>query len=516
MLNTKVLTYISSFTRMSMKKHKSNVKSLIWNFFNEIPNSDRLAVCTLCKHKLSFKSTSSNLKKHMIKSHPTIKLSDDRETRSNSGQETHKSQVSPSTVVMPSSSPTIDEPEDLHHQTSSLVSSTSRTYSIPMEQSMRQTSVNTFLKRKIGVGARKGIDKVLMRLFTGDFQPFSVVEDAGFKAFVSALNPSYQLPSRRTITNSLLPAAYEEVYNEVKEEMRNVKAITLTTDCWTSRNTENYFGVTGHYITENFEAKSVLLDCSCFEGSHSSQNLADALNKVIDEWGLQQKVVLVVSDNAANITKAVKDILHLNHFGCFAHTINLIAKDSLELEEVNTILDKVKQIVGHFKRSTTSMAKFMDQQKLLQNEPRKLIQCAPTRWNSIFYMLERFTCLEQPVRTTMALLNKDFPIISNEEWEFMRELVSVLKPLENVTVFTSAEKYVTASSVIVIIDGLLDVYSRMQQKQVPHLTVSASNLLKAVIKKIFNGISHRFCNLENSNTVKPDNFAHCSNQYKYI
>lgn len=61
-------------------------------------------------------------------------------------------------------------------------------------------------------------------------------------------------------------------------------------------------------------------------------------------------------------------------------------------------------------------------------------------------MLEGFSELEEPVRTTMVLLNKDFPILTHEEWEFIRELVIVFKPLETVTVYISGEKYATVSS----------------------------------------------------------------------
>lgn len=40
------------------------------------------------------------------------------------------------------------------------------------------------------------------------------------------------------------------------------------------------------------------------------------------------KIVMVISDNAVNI-KAIKDILKLNQYGCFAHTLNLVANDAM-------------------------------------------------------------------------------------------------------------------------------------------------------------------------------------------
>lgn len=39
-----------------------------------------------------------------------------------------------------------------------------------------------------------------------DYQPFSIIEDKGFKQFVKALNPSCDLPSRHTISKTLIPA----------------------------------------------------------------------------------------------------------------------------------------------------------------------------------------------------------------------------------------------------------------------------------------------------------------------
>lgn len=61
------------------------------------------------------------------------------------------------------------------------------------------------------------IDEILMLLFTHDFQPSSIVEDYGFRRFVNILNPSYQLPARKTITNSFLPAQFKKISNRQKK-----------------------------------------------------------------------------------------------------------------------------------------------------------------------------------------------------------------------------------------------------------------------------------------------------------
>jgi hypothetical protein len=138
---------------------------------------------------------------------------------------------------------------------------------------------------KIKAVQRKKID-ALMLLFIKDFQPFLVVEDKGFRKFVSTLNPAYQLPSRKHILNTMLTAEYQKCENDVKKRFNAVKAACLTVDGWTSRGQEGYFAITAHYIDDNFESKSALLQYRVFPGPHTRANISQDLQRVISQWNL--------------------------------------------------------------------------------------------------------------------------------------------------------------------------------------------------------------------------------------
>ena len=73
----------------------------------------------------------------------------------------------------------------------------------------------------------KKLDTSLVDMIATDIQPMSVVEDKGFQEFVNALDPRYVLPSRRTITRSMLPTRYEHFWDELKVQMSCVQCTYL-------------------------------------------------------------------------------------------------------------------------------------------------------------------------------------------------------------------------------------------------------------------------------------------------
>lgn len=233
---------------------------------------------------------------------------------------------------------------------------------------VKQSKVTGYVRKKVPF--LKKIDDSFLLLFIKDLQLFSVVEDFGFRKFVNDLNPNYQLPSRRTITDTYLTAAYEQRLEEVEIELAWAKAVTLTTDSWTSRNTESFLGVTAHYLKNDYELNSVLLGCVSFKGSHTGTYYATKISELLKKWNLDDKILMVISDNAANIKKAIKDDLKLKHFGCYAHTLNLIARDALN--NIECINSKIRAIVGHFKRSNLHNDIFLEKQKKMEEKLKNL------------------------------------------------------------------------------------------------------------------------------------------------
>ncbi|KAJ8933293.1 hypothetical protein NQ314_014121 [Rhamnusium bicolor] len=77
-----------------------------------------------------------------------------------------------------------------------------------------------------------------------------------------------------------------------------------------------------------------------FAESHTAENLRNELLKSLREWDILKKVHCVITDNAFNITAAIR-LTGWTHLPCLAHTINLIVQNDLKL--IETIQKKGKK-----------------------------------------------------------------------------------------------------------------------------------------------------------------------------
>ncbi|GBO08409.1 hypothetical protein AVEN_50157-1 [Araneus ventricosus] len=83
-------------------------------------------------------------------------------------------------------------------------------------------------------------------------------------------------------------------------------------------------------------------------------------------------------------------------------------------------------------------------------------------------MLVRFTELEMSIRTTIALLDKDVDVLLPEEWLLAQKIKLVLQPMKELTDFISGEKYPSASSVIIVIQGIQEDLKELKTKKENH------------------------------------------------
>lgn len=95
-----------------------------------------------------------------------------------------------------------------------------------------------------------------------DGQPFSIVEDEGFQNFIKILDPSYSIPSCKTV-KAMVAARYTVTKEKALAEIKQTSGVSLTADMWTSVNMDAYLGVTCHYVSDSLDLATVQV-CSIF------------------------------------------------------------------------------------------------------------------------------------------------------------------------------------------------------------------------------------------------------------
>ena len=310
-----------------------------------------------------------------------------------------------------------------------------------------QATIDKSQKYTANCQRQKRLDEALVEMVAIDMQPSTLVEDKGFNKFVSLLDPKYQLPSRRNLMRKLL-VKYDEVKQTVKNQLNIASSVCLTTDIWTSRTTQGYMTVTCHFIDELWQLKSFVLETFHLNVAHTAENIAAELTRIANEWNVSEKVVALVTDNAANAIAAAR-ITGWKHVPCFAHTLNLIVKAALESDRDLVVLKKkCKDVVTFFHHSAKASDKLSDIQKQLQIPENKLIQDVETRWNSTFYMFQRILEQHDEITMTLCLQGKSEMCFTPNDLKLVKNALDILRPFELATTKMSGEEYVCISKII--------------------------------------------------------------------
>lgn len=432
-------------------------RSKLWTFFTAI--NEGKAKCDICQTIYSTKGGSTtNLKKHLA----------------------HKHVVSYRCIVSPpsQSSPRPNASQDQGSGTSPSLpltksetspSSTADEVSVPMETTERdkntkQSLLSSFIsssKKPLNMERTKKINLLILNMIVKDLQPFSMVEDTGFISLMNYIEPTYKIPCRYTLSNTLLDCQYLKIKNQLKEELRGASHISLTTDGWTSRTMTSYQAITAHYFI-NWQIKSALLGCFECHERHTGEYIKTQIMNLVSDWEIKEKIVACVTDNAANMKAAVR-LTGFEHFPCVAHSINLVVRAALREDDININIKKIKAIVEYFHRSPVASKKLSSLQEQLRprQKPLKLIMDVATRWNSTLDMFERLLVLQEPLVATLGMLHNPVENLSEYEWQVLPQIIQVLKPFKELTEEVSAEKRVTISMVIVAIESIFGILDNL-------------------------------------------------------
>ena len=128
----------------------------------------------------------------------------------------------------------------------------------------------------------KELTKAVGYFIAKDLMPTSVVQGDGFHKLLEKLEPRYQLPSWKTLSDRVISTMYNSVKDsKVLPWLKEAKYISLTSDCWTSRVNQGYISSTAHFlkVKSDWQFEHFVLESKELPGSHTVEHLAESIKE---------------------------------------------------------------------------------------------------------------------------------------------------------------------------------------------------------------------------------------------
>ena len=328
----------------------------------------------------------------------------------------------------------------------------------------------------------------------GYLLPQSTVDSKPFQNRL--LDPRFVIPSRKHLSTTLIAEKHQAISTQLKADMRDVDAICLTMDLWSSRHMRSFIGITRHLV-KVWTLSSVMLACHLFRGCHTANNILQQYENTMAHFDISNQISHIVTDSASNMLNyfslpgfvdtddqdpdepdhttdddpsdtAFDDLP--DHMPCFAHTLQLVVKDGLKsADQLTKVLRKTSTIVSFVRKSTHAT-------DILEGEHR-LQTAYATRWNSQLMMIrsvlrvpeEKLESLDLPTKLTQCDRNS------------LTKACDILSPFEEVTDLGQRDKTVSTS---LTISSILGLTSQLESIQAKYHTKILTTLKSCITRRL--------------------------------
>ncbi|XP_072929650.1 zinc finger BED domain-containing protein 4-like [Epargyreus clarus] len=457
------------------------IKSNIWTYFTIDKNDPEKSECKICNKSYSRKGrTTTSLKNHLKSIHPEEFC---LFQSANKEKELRKQNDEGGTIVT------------------------------PLQQAKKQLSLEEVLQKEKKWDTNnpnsKKIDKLIGEMIALQNLPFNFVEGLGFRRLIQELAPKYNFRGRNFFTDFVCNELYTKLAGRVKELIEEYDYMSFTTDIWTDPSSGvSLLSLTCHGVSENFERSSIVLKCETFDDRHTGDIIAEKFNTMLAEWNiLNEKVHCMIRDEGSNMKRGMRLAL-LNDLDCTVHKLQIVIRHGLRSQEsLEDVKQKCKKITTHFNHSTIAQKQLEKIQDRLNQPHLKVFQDCVTRWNSTYYMFERFL----KIKDALSLYANDNNIdsILPEEWKIIECCLEVLKPFEEATREMSSSQALI-SSVIPIIQMLLKKLDDYLIKP------RESDAIRLAVSNLKSQFSAKFSSLEDNNLYAISTYLDPRYKYKFF
>lgn len=193
-----------------------------------------------------------------------------------------------------------------------------------------------------------------------------------FSVYAGVIKANEKLPDRTTISDTALNDIYYALKSFMKKFVKSNVPTTITTsmDFWSDNvKRVSYINYWFYWMSDAWEMQKLCLGLKRFPHPHTGQLLADAFNKIKEEFELNDKTILAVTDSGGNI-KLGCHILGLEREPCMCHNLHLLVAN--DLIDKNPALQPIRSLIKRMKDVKKALIyKYEDLKRINDDEYNK-------------------------------------------------------------------------------------------------------------------------------------------------
>ncbi|XP_056606530.1 zinc finger BED domain-containing protein 4 [Triplophysa dalaica] len=369
------------------------------------------------------------------------------------------------------------------------------------------------------------LNALIFNFIVEDVQPISILEQAGFQRLIEVLSRGKTVMNRKTFV-SRLDATFDKMKEELRAKLDRVQSLCTTADIWSVQD-RSYFGITCHWLEDNFERKSVALACTRMYGGHTCETVIAKIQEIHSSYNIESKICSTVTDNGSNFVKAFREFLpedereveeiqfddlgkmlsegdvggdfFLSYFlpphqQCAAQTLNLIASkdlaDAISKEPIQRVHVSSTAKCALIWQKAHSSQMVADMVETIANI--KFTDPCLTQWGSEYNFVQKIMSLTDEQLTQLIDI-LDVPNFVPEETAYLREYADVFKPVAFALDLLQGEQKCFLG---IVIPTLLTLKRKLQEK------AGNTQFFSEVIDGTVEAIDSRFKQVFNSTDAK--------------
>ncbi|KAK6471947.1 zinc finger BED domain-containing protein 1-like [Huso huso] len=222
------------------------------------------------------------------------------------------------------------------------------------------------------------------------------------------------------------------------------------------------------------EAQHVFINLHRISHPHTGEVIAKCIEHTLTTWDItEEKVLLIITDNGANIVKAIKilaqsgkvceatekaveyaensedepddsdassadqgsdtgmdsaeedlfqdaDLSKYTRMPCLAHTLQLTLKDAFKHPSSGNVISRARSLVNTVRKSSVAT------EKMISKCGKTLIKDCVTRWNSTLNMMKRL--LETKIVLHQVFDELGIDTLLTSDWSKLEQLVKLFEP----------------------------------------------------------------------------------------